>query len=80
MRNPQTQLRPVACRAGLSEEDILQSIERRAAARAEKDYSAADNERTRLAERGILLMDGPQGSTWRPGVPEPAREAALPVA
>ncbi|CAL5222511.1 g4885 [Coccomyxa viridis] len=67
-------------RAGLTEEDILQSIERRAAARAEKDYSASDHERASLAERGILLMDGPQGSTWRPGVPQPAREAALPVA
>ena len=72
--------RHTACRAGLTENDISDSIERRAAARAAKDYGAADNERALLAERGILLMDGPQGSTWRPGVPQPAREAALPVA
>lgn len=79
-KNPDTSARHVACRAGLTEEDISKSIERRAAARAEKNYSAADHERAHLAERGILLMDGPQGSTWRPGVPQPAKEASLPVA
>jgi cysteinyl-tRNA synthetase len=53
----------------VTEKDIEESIVRRAAARAAKDYAAADRERTLLAERGILIMDGPQGSQWRPGVP-----------
>lgn len=51
-------------------------MKRRADARAAKDFDAADIERASLAERGILLMDGTQGSTWRPGVPQPAKEAA----
>ena len=59
------------CRAGVSEHDIAESIERRVAARAAKNYEAADKERAILAESGILIMDGPGGSsTWRPGVPQ----------
>ncbi len=63
----------------MTEEDISESMKRRADARAAKDFDAADIERASLAERGILLMDGTQGSTWRPGVPQPAKEAAQPV-
>lgn len=55
-------------RANLSEQDIEDSIARRAAARAAKDYAASDAEREFLARKGILIMDGPTGTQWRPGV------------
>ena len=52
------------------EQDVELSIERRAVARAAKDYASADKERAFLAQRGIMIMDGPQGTLWRPGVPQ----------
>ena len=59
----------VLCRAGLKEEDVQSSIKRRSDARAAKDYASADAERAFLAEHGIMIMDGPEGTQWRPGVP-----------
>ncbi|KAK3239443.1 hypothetical protein CYMTET_50635, partial [Cymbomonas tetramitiformis] len=53
-------------RAGLTEEDVAQCIEDRKAARANKDYDAADEVRKNLEAKGITLMDTPQGTTWRP--------------
>lgn len=97
------------CRAGLGEDEIAAAIEERAAARAAKDYAAADvvscgtgctslclgrrrcsvsstdalpmspqplfvaldlpslQVRLRLEAAGILIMDTPQGTTWKPG-------------
>lgn len=43
-------------------------IAARAAARAAKDFAAADAVRLGLASLGILLMDTPTGTTWRPGL------------
>jgi len=40
-------------------------IEKRNAARAAKDFAAADALRDRLAEAGIQIEDGPGGTTWR---------------
>ena len=57
-------------RAGLTEQDVQDSIARRAAARAAKDYAASDAEREFLAGKGILIMDMPTGTVWRPGVQE----------
>ncbi|EFN53199.1 hypothetical protein CHLNCDRAFT_137034 [Chlorella variabilis] len=54
-------------RAGLGEDEIAAAIEERAAARAAKDYAAADVVRLRLEAAGILIMDTPQGTTWKPG-------------
>ncbi|MFO5448579.1 cysteine--tRNA ligase, partial [Klebsiella pneumoniae] len=34
-------------------------------ARKAKDWAAADAARDRLNEMGIVLEDGPQGTTWR---------------
>ncbi len=49
---------------GLSEEWILEAIEKRTLARKEKDWSTADAIREELSEKGIILRDGPQGTTW----------------
>lgn len=54
-------------RAGMSEEEVSAAIQERAAARAAKDYAASDAVRTRLEAAGILIMDTPQGTSWKPG-------------
>ncbi len=54
------------CRSGLSEADVAKAMERRAAARAAKDFAKADAVREEAAERGIQIMDTPEGMTWRP--------------
>jgi cysteinyl-tRNA synthetase len=40
-------------------------VAQRIEARKAKDFAAADQIRKALAEEGIEIMDGPQGSTWR---------------
>jgi hypothetical protein len=54
-------------RADIGEDQIAAAIEERAAARAAKDYAAADAVRLRLEASGILIMDTPQGTSWKPG-------------
>ncbi len=54
-------------RAGvqLDEAAIGAAIAARLAARKAKDWAEADRIRKELADQGILLEDGPQGTTWR---------------
>ena len=50
---------------GLSDEDIESLIQQRIEAKANKDWGSADRIRDELKEQGVLLEDGPQGTTWR---------------
>jgi cysteinyl-tRNA synthetase len=46
------------------EERIAPLIEARLAARKAKDFKESDRIRDELAAQGIILKDGPQGTTW----------------
>jgi len=45
--------------------EIQELIEKRAQAKKAKDFALADGIRQSLKERGIILEDGPSGTTWR---------------
>ena len=49
----------------LSLEEIEALLEKRRAARADRDFAAADSIRDELAGAGIQIEDGPDGTTWR---------------
>ncbi|MCY3941400.1 MAG: cysteine--tRNA ligase [Gammaproteobacteria bacterium] len=49
----------------LGAEEIEARIGERARQREAGDYAAADRIRKELGERGVILEDGPQGTTWR---------------
>ena len=49
----------------LTAEDIETRIGERARERAAGDYAAADRIREELRDRGVILEDGPEGTTWR---------------
>ncbi len=50
---------------GLSDADIEQRIQARAAARKSKDFAESDRIRDELAKAGILLEDTAKGTIWR---------------
>ncbi len=49
----------------ISAEEIEAGIAERLQARKEKDFARADQIRDELAEKGIELLDSPQGTTWK---------------
>ena len=49
----------------LSADEIEALIEKRNAARKDKDFATADAVRDQLAAAGIRIEDGPAGTTWR---------------
>ncbi len=51
--------------AGLTEDLLRLLIELRAEYRAQKDWARADAIRARLAQLGVILEDGPEGTRWR---------------
>jgi cysteinyl-tRNA synthetase len=50
--------------ASLDEATIRQKIDERAAAKQAKDFARADAIRKELLAQGVVLKDGPQGTTW----------------
>jgi cysteinyl-tRNA synthetase len=52
-------------RAGITEAGIEEAIKSRSDARLAKDFKKADEIRNGLLEKGILLLDSPQGTKWR---------------
>ena len=50
---------------GGDDDGIAERIVARAQAKAERDFARADAIRDELAARGIILLDGPDGTTWR---------------
>ena len=58
---------PEGSSAGLANEDIEDLINQRTQARADKDFAASDRIRDELAAQGIVLEDGPDGTSWKRG-------------
>lgn len=52
---------------GLADADIDRLIEERQAARKGKNFAEADRIRKLLADSGVVLEDGPKGTTWKRG-------------
>jgi len=53
-------------RGGAEDTDAIETaIQERLSARKSRDFARADAIRADLAERGIILEDGPGGTTWR---------------
>jgi cysteinyl-tRNA synthetase len=51
--------------SGYTEADMEEFIRHRQEARKNKDFARADEIRDKLAAKGIQLLDGPQGTTWK---------------
>ncbi|HDZ89656.1 MAG TPA: cysteine--tRNA ligase [Deltaproteobacteria bacterium] len=49
----------------IDESRIQALIQERSRARSEKDWARSDQIRDRLKEMGVILQDGPDGTTWR---------------
>jgi cysteinyl-tRNA synthetase len=56
---------PVTVSVSISDEQIDHLIEDRLKARDQKNWAEADRIRDKLADQGIVLEDGPQGTSWR---------------
>ena len=50
---------------GLDPEEIEDLVQERSRARSQKDWAKSDEIRDRLKGMGVILEDGPDGTTWR---------------
>jgi len=66
-QDPETYLKAGAADDDLSDAAIDDLITRRTAARKSKDFAEADRIRDELQDAGIVLEDGPGGTSWRRG-------------
>ncbi len=69
-QDPATFLQGGASDLPLSEEEIQERIDARAAAKKARDFAAADAIRDELAALGIILKDSREGTTWVVEKPE----------
>jgi cysteinyl-tRNA synthetase len=54
-----------AAAENLDSEEIDRLVQARIAARKSRDFAASDRIRDELAAKGVVLEDGPTGTTWR---------------
>ncbi|CAA0839814.1 Cysteinyl-tRNA synthetase- class Ia family protein [Striga hermonthica] len=66
-------------RAGITEEEVLQSIEERTLARKNKEFEKSDQIRSDLVAKGIALMDLGKDTVWRPCVPAQQEQKGVPA-
>ncbi len=64
MQSPSAWFAHRQAEVALSEEAIEAKIEARNKARLAKDFQTSDAIRDELAEQGIIIKDGPEGTTW----------------
>jgi cysteinyl-tRNA synthetase len=64
-RDSEAFLRAGTAHGGISETEIAGLIAERDAARRGKNFRRSDEIRAELAERGVVLEDGPSGTSWR---------------
>ncbi|NNJ91600.1 MAG: cysteine--tRNA ligase [Gammaproteobacteria bacterium] len=65
--DPEEFLRGQAADDGLSDDKINELVQQRVEAKQNKDWAMADKIRDDLKEQGIIVEDGPEGSSWRRG-------------
>jgi cysteinyl-tRNA synthetase len=63
-QDPQAYLQAGGAASGLDEGAIAEQIAARAAAKTAKNFAEADRIRQALLSQGIVLKDGPSGTTW----------------
>ena len=66
-QDPESWLQSAGEEREVDRDEIERLLERRRAARAERDFETADLIRDQLEAEGVLLEDGPDGTRWRLG-------------